>query len=326
MEILKKYLPIFVLLGIFLVLLLPSFFLLNRKIDERKTVKASLDDKMRQREDLWRRKPSFPSKENVDRVKKNADEEKKKIASLIENLGRSHLTFSQKSGSEVKEQLVVSWRRMSQILDENQVKHPDKFQFGFERYDKLPPKDPDTVRILTQLEIVDDLIQLLAKARVSELVSVRRVVFEDIPKPDPKAPPPPAAPWEPVVSMGGKMEIGESPAHVYNVMPFELEFWCDTDSLRAFLNSLAVSKYVYLPRLLIVENEKKEPILQASAPAGGVKTATATETNKWADPFQLPFVMGMERIKVGMRVEWLDFPPDKSTAKSAPKPGAPNAR
>ncbi len=338
MDFLKKYLPVLALVGGFVALSIPSFFLLRNKISQRESVKVMLDDKIKERQALWDRKP-FPSKENVELIKKGAKAQSEKIEAILSLLQQSHVAFPQKSGSEVKEQLVVAWRRMTQILDEGQVKHPEKFQFGFERYNNVPPKDVDTPFIQTQLEIVEELMKLLAKARIPELLSIRRVIFEDAPKSDPKAPVSSPGHWEPVVSSGGKFAIVESPEYLYKVFPFEMEFWCDTDSLRSFLNSVAVSKHVFLTRVLNIENEKKDPILASAIPvppgtspaAGGVPAAKVDP--KSIDPFQLPFVMGMERIKVGMRIEWLDFLPEKisgkggsMTLKSAPKPGAGNAR
>jgi len=258
MEFIKKNLAIIALLAGFVILLAPSWYFLRAKMGERQEVKAKLDDKMREREALWTNKP-FPSKENVAMIQQGAKGESEKISTLLKMLQKGHVSFPQKSGSEVKEQLVVAWRRMTQILDEGQVKHLEKFQFGFERYDKLPPKDADTQLIQTQLELIEEIMRLLAAAHVSELVTIRRVVFEEN-RPDPKAPvaaPAPPGAWEAVISSGGKFAIVEDPTHLYSLMPFELEFWCDTDAFRTFLNSLVVDKYVLVPRVMNIENEKK---------------------------------------------------------------------
>jgi len=214
-------------------------------------------------------------------------------------------------------------RRMTELLFQNDIKFPNKFQFGFDRYDVRPPDDNDTPMIQKQLKIVEELVRLLAEARFQEVFSIDRVEFENSRSSSvvSRTTPSPTS-LDPLISMDGKFNYVDLPAYIYSVMPFELEVLGDTNSLRTFLNAMARSRYILLLRILSIENEKKEastgkewntrkPSSEAasgkpSLPQPGNAPEGISEITR-VDPEELPFVFGEEKIKVKMRIEWFEF-------------------
>ncbi|MEK7757718.1 MAG: hypothetical protein AAB385_10955, partial [Planctomycetota bacterium] len=75
--------------------------------------------------------------------------------------------------------------------------------------------------------------------------------------------------------MAGEFAYLDLPSYLYATMPFEMEFWCVTDSLRKFLNDLAVSPYVFLPRIMTIENEKKDSMTGSQIAAAAAAALAA---------------------------------------------------
>ena len=325
--------PLFIaILAVFLVFFMGSVVLLLKTMSKRIAVEADLNQERERRATLWGRKP-FPSKPNVEIVQRNAQEMKALVGGFLVAFQGPSIDIAPLEELEAKQRILLRCRQMSEMLTKGEVKHPEKFQFGFERYTSYPPKKEHTPLLLKQLSITEELVRLLAEAHVHDLTAVRRVEFEDAfggVKPpnayDPKA--------EPLISQNGKFEFVDQPNYLYSSMPFDLEFLCDTDALRKFLTGLSRSPCVLIPRILTVENEKKESmsaggvagrvagpgergaVFAPTAPAAPVPTfgrgvrKPSTEPAKLAvmtDPTKVRPVMGEERIKVGLRIEWLDF-------------------
>ncbi len=330
MDFIKKNRLLISILGIFLILLGGSIYLLNRKIEEQRTVNEDLQQKIEQRRNLWNRKP-FPSKENVNRIHDFAAEGEVLVGDLLKVLRKGSLSFDRVSGSSCKALILEARRRMTELLFQNEIKFPNKFQFGFERYDIRPPDDNDTPIIQKQLKVIEELIKLIAEARCQEITSLRRVEFEnsrDSIAPSSTRYNPTSAP---LLSMGNDFNNLDLPNYIYTVMPFELEIQGDTNSLRAFLNALSRSSYIFLPRILNIENERKEATTgkewgttkSSSQSAVAIDKSVPLQTGHVpeginevtrVDPEELPFVFGEEKIKVGIRIEWFEF----RTAPSKP--------
>ena len=304
--------------------------LLLKTMSKRTTVEAGLNQERERRATLWGRKP-FPSRPNVETVQRNAQEMKTLVGGFLTAFQGPSIDIAPLEELEAKQRILLRCRQMAEMLTKGEVKHPEKFQFGFERYASYPPKKEHTPLLLKQLSVTEELVRLLAEAHVHDLTAVRRVEFEDTfggGRPssayDPKA--------EPLISQNGKFEFVEQPNYLYASIPFDLEIICDTDALNKLLTGLSRSPYVLIVRILTVENEKKEPMSagavvgrgpgdqgaffapSAPTPAGpafgrGVRKPTAESVKPvvMLDPTKVRPVMGEERIKVGLRLEWLDF-------------------
>jgi hypothetical protein len=312
------------ILAVFLVFFGGSVALLLGTMKKRAAVEAELNAQRERRATLWGRRP-FPSRPNVETIQRNAQEMKALVDDFLGAYRGPAVEAPALEGLEAKQRILVACRQMSEMLTKGEVKHPEKFQFGFERYATYPPKPEHTPLLLKQLAITSELVRLLAEARVHDFTAIRRVEFEDTFDPgkpsggyDPKA--------EPLVGQNGKFEFVNQPNYLYSSMPFDLEFICDTDALRKFLTTLSASPFVFVPRIITVENEKKEPMsatgkaASGGDPTGGFfapppptptrgvkKGVEVVKPSLSVDPTKIRPVMGEERIRVGMRLDWLDF-------------------
>lgn len=329
--------PVFIaILAVFLLLFGGSAVLLLKTMSKRTAVEAELNQERERRATLWGRKP-FPSRPNVEIVQRNAQEMKALVGGFLVAFQGPAIDIAPLEELEAKQKILLRCRQMSEMLTKNEVKHPEKFEFGFVRYTSYPPKKEHTPLLLKQLSVTEELVRLLAEAHVHDLTSVRRVEFEDT-FGGPRAPNAYDPKVEPLISQNGKFEFVDQANYLYASMPFDLEFICDTDALRKFLTGLSCSPYVLIPRILTVENEKKEPMSaggvagRSAGPAAGpgdpgaffappVPARTPPTFGKGVrkptpepakpvtmlDPTKVRPVMGEERIKVGLRLEWLDF-------------------
>ncbi|NUN93313.1 MAG: hypothetical protein HUU04_05990 [Verrucomicrobiae bacterium] len=325
MKLIRQH-PVFLaILAAFLLLFGGSVAFFVKAMRTRSAAQVELDAWRERRAALWARKP-FPKQPNVEIVQRNAREMKAVAEDCLARLRGPVIETPNLGELDAKGKILVARRQMSEALVKAEVKHPEKFQFGFDRYTSYPPKKEHIPLLLRQNAITAELVRLLAAARIFDLLAIRRVEFEDVADGakaaggyDPKA--------EPLISQNGKFEFVNQPNYLYSAMPFDLEFICDTEALRRFLTDLSRSPYIFIPRIVTVENEKKEPLSAPSARSGGAEVAPAftpsfptpafrggvkppaesASTAAFVDPTAIRPVMGEERIKVGIRLDWLDF-------------------
>ena len=332
MNFLKKNIVFVGMLGVFILLLIGCFYMLNRKIEESKSIRVELDQKTEERVALWAKKP-FPSEKNVELIQKNVKSIKELTDEALKILKQSSLSFESLRGTQCATELNKAARRMGERLNAGGIKIPTLYKFGFDRYlvaKAKPPEEEDTPMLQKQASVIEELVNLLAKSKISELVSIRRTEFEE----ERKMKPPIYNPQtDPLISSNGEFRYVDVAAYPYKVMPFEIVFKGDTDALRTFLNELSCSKLVFIPRIMTIDNEKKEAMTvrpaattasvtaPGSAPAAppkaqvpaGVVLPTGTAL---LDPERLPIVMGQENLSIGMRIEWFEFRGDKAKAET----------
>ena len=178
------------------------------------------------------------------------------------------------------------------------------------------------------------MVKLGASAPFQEFLSIRRVEFEE-----PSATKsgsnhsPFSNPPEPLIALRNEFIYLDSPHYIYSIMPFELEFTCDSEALRHFLNALTGSPLIWIPRIIHIENDRKEALggkkealsktMSSKASGRSLPRETVAKENQAKgeivkmDPTDLPYVMGGpdEKIKVSLRIDWLEFRKQVRAAK-----------
>ncbi len=334
------------LIGGFVVLLLGSLYLLKRQIEKSELARDARDQAKNNRTGLWSGNP-YPSSNNINTIRKNEQAEAELLSEAFGGLYKSTLPLEAKNGSSAQSEILRVCQDMEKLLGDSKnpigYPPPPKFKFGFEDYGKIAPKDNDAPLILKQLKITRILINLLAHAKVSKIEAVRRAEFEKtgiVSSSDVYSPS-----SEPLISMGNDFKYISQTNYLYRVMPFQLKIECTTESLRTFLNSLCLSKmpHIFLVRGLNIENEKPKPIDEKEAdklvgqakeilspsaqevqpiPEGGTlpESSPPPKDATPGDPTQLPFVFGEEKIIVGMRIEYIEFPSSEEPSKPRKEP------
>jgi hypothetical protein len=325
MDFIKKNALLVGMVVAFVALLGGSLFLLKMKIDEDLKTEDDLNQKLQERRDLWSRDP-YPSESNID-VIKNALKVREELSNSIKtSLNAPTLSFPKVQGSEFQKSLFNVQAELAEKLKQQAVSIPEKFQFGFDAYENKRPEEADTPNLQKQLKIVEELVDLCAKARIAKLNSIRRDEFEERKQapsspaggrssgsstPRDYKPGPPSK--EPLISPGSELFNVESKEHIYSIMPFKLEIECDTDSLRNLLNLIARSQYVFITRAVHVENVRRE----------NVKAVPPIEPKPGEDPdieAMQPVMGGLdEKLEVGILVNFIEF-------ESKEKPATPKAQ
>ena len=137
--------------------------------------------------------------------------------------------------------------------------------------------------------VVDKLAGLLIQSKVDGITHIHRTEVE----PGPTSTDALAVP------------ISDDPKALYKTYPFELEFTCDTDSLRAFLNGLTQSDWFFAVRSVKVD----------SASAVSTGTSPAPAATRGSEPAAPLRPTEHRLLNVIVRVDLVEFTPTESPAK-----------
>ena len=175
-------------------------------------------------------------------------------------------------------------------------------RFRFCRYAGPPPQlpakglsDEDTKRVLTQLvkqlHAIEQISLMLITSRVEEINQIRHSEAE---------------PGSGTSAESFDIPVNNDPKALYQVLPFEFQFTCTGEALRAFLNSLTKSEWFFAVRSMKVVGEA--PSMEKSSP-GGTAAAPATPT----PPKPV-------RLSVTMRIDLIEFPDNQPPKPEVGKP------
>ncbi len=282
----------------FLIVLGVVVWLQQSASSNRAEVDAALEEQQSQLDHLTKLKPG-PSRENINLVKQDREQVDHLYEQLLAKVGRSQIPIqSDLRAVNFLQQMASQVAHLRQAAQTNNVTVADGFAFGFGRYAGPPPQlpakglsDEDTKRVLTllvkQLHAIDQISQLLISSRVDEINQIRRSEVENTTSTDLFDAP-----------------INSDPKALYQVLPFEFQFTCSGEALRAFLNSLTKSEWFFAVRSMKVVGEA--PSTEKSSPG---TPAAATP----AKPV---------RLAVTMRIDLVEFPDNQPAKQEAGKPGA----
>jgi len=289
----------------FLIVLGGVIWLQQSASSKRAEVDAQLEEQQSQLHQLTLQKIG-PSHDNIDLVKKDREQVDRLYQHLLTTVGRSRIptqadlrpvTFLQQMASEVA--------RLRQAATNNNVKVAEGFAFGFGRYAGPPPQlpakglsDEDTKRVLTllvkQLHAIEQISLLLISSHVEEINQIRHSEAE---------------PGLGTSAEALDIPVNNDPKALYQVLPFEFEFTCTGESLRAFLNSLTTSEWFFAVRSVKVVGEA--PAISTSTGSSGTAAAPAT-----------PTPVKPVRLSVTMRIDLIEFADNQPPKPAAGKPGA----
>jgi hypothetical protein len=262
--------------------------------------KARIVEELQQQNDelqrLLSQKPS-PSTENIEATKREREQVAELYARLTEGVVRPAMTITNLTRPfEFSQLLHETVDRLTQAA-RNRVKLPEKenFLFGFNRYETDLPcratgatseECKKTLALLgKQLLAIEKLGNLLIQSQVEQITRVRRTEV-DSPGTNPDA-------------LGTPIAAG--PQNLYETYPFEIEFVCNTQALRTFLNSLATSDSFFTVRLLKVDSTTTTG---ATGPGGGEGGAGAGPTRQ----------MEKRLLTVLVRLDLIEFTPTPAPA------------
>jgi Tfp pilus assembly protein PilE len=302
---LKQNVVIVGIIAAFLIVLGGVIWLQQSAASKRAEVDAALEEQRSQYEHFSTQKPT-PSQENINLLKKEREEVDHLYQQLLATVGRSQIpaqadlrpvTFLQQMASQVS--------RLRQAATNNNVKVAEGFAFGFGRYAGPPPQlpakglsDEDTKHVLTllvkQLHAIEQISLLLISSRVEEINQIRHSEAE---------------PGSGTSSEAFDIPVNNDPKALYQVLPFEFQFTCTGEALRAFLNSLTASEWFFAVRSVKVVGEAPSLSSPTASPAATAATATPTPVKP-------------VRLSVTMRIDLIEFSVNQPPKPEAKKPGA----
>jgi hypothetical protein len=296
---LQKYSAVIVIGAVFLVALGITGGLLWKAASEKRRVVQELEQQNNQLQTLLSQRPA-PSTENIEALRRERQQLAELYERLLEGVVRPSLTLTNITRPfEFSQQLHETVDRLTQAANRSRVKLPDNFLFGFSRYDNELPcratgatseECKKTLALLgKQLVAIGQLGQLLIESQVEAITHIRRTeVDSGGTNPDALAIP-----------------ISANPQNLYETYPFEVEFVCSTQALRAFLNALARSDQFFTVRLVRVDSVTST--LATGAGGGATDTGGAGQSRQ----------VEKRLLNVLMRVDLVEFTP------SSPAPNPP---
>ena len=141
------------------------------------------DDAKRKLEAHYRATP-FPTSENIEKEKGNLEIIQQWHESVLDDLRAFDVSVEERERNPAvfnssRETITARLQEGAKRANTNSVTSAD-FLFGFERYKSGELAMPDNVpRLMTQLKMVEILVEALYKAEIKELSLVKREVFED---------------------------------------------------------------------------------------------------------------------------------------------------
>ena len=295
---LKQHAVIVGFVAAFLIVLGVVVWLQQSASSKKTEVDTALEEQKSQLEHFSKQKPG-PSRENIDLVKKDREEVDRLYERLLATVGHSQIPIpSDLRAVNFLQQMASQVAHLRQAAETNNVKLAEGFAFGFGRYagppTQLPAKglpEEDTKRVLTllirQLRSIDQISQLLISSHVDEINQIRRSEVE---------------PTSGSGSAGLDLPISSDPKALYQVLPFEFQFTCSGEALRAFLNSLTKSEWFFAVRSMKVVGEA--PSAERSGAGSPATTAPATPLKP-------------VRLTVTMRIDLIEFSGNQGTNEPA---------
>ncbi|HVM63066.1 MAG TPA: Amuc_1100 family pilus-like protein [Verrucomicrobiae bacterium] len=267
---------------------------------KRAEIDGSLQEAQSNYEHLLQQKPT-PTREVIDVIRQDREQLAQLYGQLLSNVTHTIEASSDMRPVDFLQLMAASFAGLHQAASAANVKVPDGFAFGFDRYAGPVPTIParglspdETKRTLTllvkQLNAIDQISLLLISNRVHEINLVRRAEVE------PGGMGSPGEPLEPAMKI--------DPNALYQVLPFEFQFKCSGDALRDVLNSLARADLFFAVRKIQVTGPAPatEKTVLAPSPLGPVAAAAESSKND---------------LTVTMRIDLIEFPAPKPAKKGA---------
>jgi hypothetical protein len=174
----KKH-PVFTLcLGVTVLLLIGAGagLFLSERLYARQVL--ALDAVTTRLQQLYRRDP-FPTKANVRKEAENLKDVVDRYNELNELLRAGQVNLQPMKAIDFMQFREKSLRKLWSSLQSARIKFPEKYAFGFDKYEGgQMPNSGDVPRLVQQLKIIEALCDILQEAGITELATIERDNFE----------------------------------------------------------------------------------------------------------------------------------------------------
>lgn len=289
----------------------------------------------------------FPSQPNVELKEKSVTEYADKVNLLRGALLKVQQPVEAMSETEFQAKLKERSSAVKKAAETAGVSLPGgaEFALGFDEYTVSSPRSAEAAAELNvQLDMIESVVTTLIQSGVKSLDSLERTKLA-IEKPAAAAPPPAPKPKTTAGSKKTKKAMPTAAAAAEPVLDrYPLKFTITTDQspFQAVVNTLSnpskIPQFLVL-RLLRIENEKQEGPLKDEVrnrrnnqgtetldltPAGNKDASAvgATIVAPKAAAHDAVTVMGEEKLKVYLEVDYVRFRPEATGEEDAKEPAA----
>jgi hypothetical protein len=237
----------------------------------------------------------YPDEENFKKMQELQKAHQAAIDDLQTRLAKTEFPVVPMTAVKFQDELRETVRRVTAAAAAKSppVSIPEKFYMGFERYQAEPPKDEAAAPLGRLLKAMEEAVNVLIEAGPDSIADIKR---EPLPEEgsDKAAAAQPPQPGKP-----GKDKDKEN--DLVKRTSIDLSFIASEPRFRRFLNDIiADPKQFYIPKNVSIKNEKL---------TGPPKTAPDGNVPKPDDKEKggVVFVVGSEKLTVGVRLDIVDF-------------------
>ena len=317
------------LAGFFVVVVLGLGFLgfkalsADSKLEEANNAYAA---KASEYNNLRRREP-YPSNENLKKFEEQKAEAAERINAFQAELAKKEFPLNKDlQPTQFQDELKKSVNAIRAQAAEANVKLPEKFYLGFDRYETQPPDAAATPALGRQLKSIEWVLQQFIAARVAELRGLTR---PELPEEKSRGGAGAAArrddrPAGARPDRGGSAPRGGGGARTDLVAStyFDVIVLCKQPQFATVLSNLISPKapQFFIPRAVRVKNQTEKgparvidapppaPEPAATTPAPGTPATPPADTPPPAAPAaNVSYIVGQELIEASLRVEMVDF-------------------
>jgi hypothetical protein len=295
-------------------------FLMMRSMTQYQETLDGYQQAVRRLHALQNRAP-FPSAENLQKSRIQADNYKAELSSLREELAKLQAPNSPGvQPQKFQDDLRVAVNEIVERAAAAGVELPKGFYLGFSQYANSLPNEHVAPVLARQLRVIERVVNNLIDFKVQSIDSLHRLPLLE------------ESSTAPTSQSEEARKRGNQPTpkpNSYTRLPFDLAFTAEQGKLQLAFNSLLDSDYFLIVRNLAVQNTAR--VGPAISRPDGLARVTATPPTKEptaraerspddkgsapggsAPSESLNVILGRELVKASMRIEIIDFsrPPE----------------
>jgi hypothetical protein len=242
----------------------------------------------------------FPSEENAVLAEKEAESARQLLEQISSVISSQTAPYDPALTPQLfQDQLSEASEALQEAASKNGMALPSDFYLGFEQYRAAPPPAVAAPELGQQLQVVRNVLLLLASSRVSSVDAVKRELLVG------EGP-----------ASSGKDSESQTDAEALKLAQFDIEFSSDQAAFREALGAIVAAEPAVFLRLLAVSNS--QPVGPTKENAGESPSDSLSDSPPDTEsPSGVPVVFGQESVAVKMRLAAVSGAP-KNAADPAP--------
>ncbi|MEI8293539.1 MAG: Amuc_1100 family pilus-like protein [bacterium] len=300
-------------LGLFLLLIalvgtgVTSYLAVNAA-SRRDEAQAALDEQLQKLKKFQSQKP-FPTEQNLKLVKESLEQYRNEIAKYRAALTAMNAPQVPINPQEFQDELRKAADDLRKKALEKGVGLPDKFFYGLEEYQAIPPSQQEVSELNREFQTIRRITDEIVDLKIGSLDSLKRLQMA-VPSPN-QAAPTPAKP-------GATPQVPKAPA--FSTKTFTLTFTAPQEKLLSAFNLIQSSPEFLIIRSLTMDNSNPAPPSRTKPPDASASQNTPSFETPEKSQDTIQAILGRESVVTALTIEILDFPNWESPTAPKQKP------